>query len=128
MLERSNYPDDWDQYWNYCQYHNHNYHASEWCHYCQDEDEQEEQLELVHVELTAKFILFVNLYNGGEECEMTKVKGAIEAFDFAKVINWRDRTDTWGQIFEVGEKLYITITEEQAEMCEVPPKTWWEND
>ena len=126
MLERSNYPDDWNSHWRRCDFHNHNYHASQWCHYCQQDDEQDEQHELVAVELTAKFILFVTLYNGGEECEMTKVKSAIEAFDFVKLQSEFYIVKEWGHIFEIDNRLWIYITEEQADMCEVPEPSWWQ--
>ena len=36
-----NVPDDWNSWWEYCDRHKHRYHASEWCPYCEAEDDEE---------------------------------------------------------------------------------------
>ncbi len=123
MNRHDNLPDDWNSYWTKCNYHNHTYHQSEWCMYCQMEDEQEQEQELIAVELTARIMIYVMNYHGGEDCEMTKTKDAILAFSFTSE-NQEDKKERF-HIFQSNNKFYIYLTEDDADCIDPPTDNWW---
>jgi len=62
-MSYNNIPDDWNSHWEYCDRHKYRYHATEWCHHCQDEDEQDSEEELpIMVAVTPELIAYCLCY------------------------------------------------------------------
>lgn len=96
--------------------------------YIEEESEEESEEELIAVELTARFIMYVMNYHGDHaDCEMFKVKQAIEYFDF-NLMN-SESIKQWGHIFNkdqhTRDRYWIYITQDEHDVCEVPPNSWW---